>query len=84
MSGQAGRAGFVLAGGPSSRMGRDKALLPLDGELLLERVAERVKRGRRKRHPDRSAGALRQDLGYPVSPTECPTAVRLGGVYHGA
>ena len=36
-------AGFVLTGGSSSRMGRDKALLPIEGSLLVERTAERVR-----------------------------------------
>jgi molybdopterin-guanine dinucleotide biosynthesis protein A len=36
-------AGFVLTGGRSSRMGRDKALLPIEGSLLVERTAEMVR-----------------------------------------
>ncbi|MGE5568864.1 MAG: molybdenum cofactor guanylyltransferase [Rhodospirillales bacterium] len=39
----AGRAGFVLVGGKSSRMGRDKALLPYGGASLAEHIAARVK-----------------------------------------
>lgn len=36
-------AGFVLAGGQSSRMGRDKALLPYRGSVLVDWIARQVR-----------------------------------------
>lgn len=36
-------AGFVLVGGSSSRMKRDKALLPWRGEALVENIARKVR-----------------------------------------
>jgi molybdenum cofactor guanylyltransferase len=34
--------GAIVAGGQSTRMGREKALMPIDGVTLIERVASRI------------------------------------------
>jgi molybdenum cofactor guanylyltransferase len=74
------QAGFVLAGGRSSRMGRDKALLPLNGSTLLDQVARSVLL---------AAGSVTLigspekygSLGYTVIPDRVPECGPLGGVY---
>jgi molybdenum cofactor guanylyltransferase len=37
------RAGFLLVGGRSSRMGRDKALLPFDGDTFVEHIGREIR-----------------------------------------
>jgi len=74
------RTGFVLAGGRSSRMGRDKALLEWQGARLIGRVAEAVAA---------AAGgvALIGDparygaLGYPVFPDIFSGCGPLAGIH---
>jgi molybdopterin-guanine dinucleotide biosynthesis protein A len=60
-------AGYILAGGRSTRMGQDKALLPIDGMTLVQRVAAAVGRAAESvtvvGDPKKYSG-----LGYPVIP----------------
>jgi molybdopterin-guanine dinucleotide biosynthesis protein A len=74
------RSGFVLAGGRSSRMGRDKALLPLGDRTLLEQAAVRVRAAAGDvtliGPPERYAG-----LGYPVVPDSVEKCGPIGGLY---
>ena len=70
----------VLAGGQSRRMGRDKALLPLGGQTLIERVLAAA-------HPLGYPGLIVGDpaahahLGLPVHPDRRPGLGPLGGLY---
>jgi molybdopterin-guanine dinucleotide biosynthesis protein A len=74
------RAGFVLVGGRSSRMGRDKALLPLNGLTLVEVLAGLVKSAAKTVRligpPDRY-----ESLGFPVVADSVENCGPLGGVY---
>ncbi len=77
---QASRAGFVLVGGASSRMGRDKALMEFEGVPMVRRIAECVRS---------SAGSVTligpperyRHLGYNVIPDRVNGFGPIGGVY---
>jgi molybdenum cofactor guanylyltransferase len=77
-----GVSGFVLAGGRSVRMGRDKALLPFRGATLLEYVAGVLSEALGPRavaivgNPERYC-----DFGYPVHPDRVIDCGPLGGIY---
>src|SRR5437667_10844718 len=71
--------GYVLVGGRSSRMGRDKALRPLHGLALAARVAREVAQaaGNCTLVGDR---ARYEHLGYPVVEDLYPGEGPLGGI----
>ena len=70
----------VLAGGQSRRMGRDKALLPLGDQTLIERV---IAATRPLGYPCFIVGdpATYTHLGLPVHPDRHPGLGPLGGLH---
>jgi molybdopterin-guanine dinucleotide biosynthesis protein A len=73
-------AGFVLVGGRSLRMGRDKALLSLNGSTLIQHIASQVLQSAGSAtlvgSPERYEG-----LGYPAIADRMQGRGPLGGVY---
>jgi molybdenum cofactor guanylyltransferase len=72
-------AGFILAGGESSRMGRDKALLELGGEPLIVRTARLVESVAGPATVIGDADAFRA-LGLRTIGDDWPGAGPLGGI----
>ena len=73
-------AGFVLAGGASSRMGRDKALLPLGGATMVQEIASRV-RGAAGNVTMIGSPYKYGNLGLTVVADEIENCGPLGGLY---
>ena len=74
------RAGFVLVGGRSARMGRDKALLAYRGAALVDHVARQVAEAAGSvvlvGHPERYS-----HLPYSAIADEYPDSGPLGGIH---
>lgn len=72
--------GFVLAGGKSTRMGQDKAMLQMDGRTLLERALEVL---RQVASEVRILGPRERYAGYgvPVIEDIFPGCGPLGGIH---
>src|ERR1700741_1983815 len=71
--------GFILAGGESSRMGRDKALLELSGEALIVRTARLV--GSASERGTQVGDSVRlEGFELDVIEDEFPGAGPLGGI----
>jgi molybdopterin-guanine dinucleotide biosynthesis protein A len=75
-------AGFVLVGGHSRRMGRDKALLELDGKPMLLRTAELLQPYAEEVTLLGPAGRY-AGFGFPVLPDARPGLGPLGAIYTG-
>jgi molybdenum cofactor guanylyltransferase len=84
MEGPRSTAGFVLTGGRSSRMGRDKALLEIEGATLAGRIAARVRDAAGNATliggPGLGAAEKYASLGFPVLADLVEDAGPLGGI----
>jgi molybdopterin-guanine dinucleotide biosynthesis protein A len=76
-------SGVVLAGGHSRRMGRNKALLELDGQTLISRVLERLALLCDELIVAANDVALYADLPARVVPDLIPGRGVLGGIHAG-
>lgn len=74
------RTGFVLAGGTSSRMGRDKALLPYRGGALIQYLAEIVREAAGSASVIGDPGRYAR-FGYPVYADRVAGCGPAGGIY---
>ena len=72
--------GFILAGGKSSRMGRDKALIELDGLPLIARVIAAVSPVVTDLTLIANDAATYAPLGLPIEPDRWLGAAALGGI----
>jgi molybdenum cofactor guanylyltransferase len=73
-------AGFILAGGRSSRMGRDKAALEINGVTMIDRAIELIRRVDVEPAVVGSFGDSPRELGVRVISDEWPAAGPLGGI----
>lgn len=78
--GSATFGGYILAGGSSSRMGFDKAFLPIDGTPLLVRVASALQHSEAVTVVGGDEHRIRR-LGFSWIPDDRPGLGPLGGVH---
>ncbi len=72
-------AGFLLAGGASRRMGRDKALLPIAGIPLLVHMASLLEQNSASIHILAPLGRY-ESFGFPILPDLRPNCGPLAGI----
>lgn len=75
--------GVIMAGGRSTRMGRNKALLPVGGRALVERVADRLRELFAQVVVSTNDPETYAFLGLPTVPDRIPGSGPLGGIEAG-